>query len=440
MTPLHHASLSLTSVLALLAISGCSVSPGDVFANESGSSHASDRASALEVEPPAPAPGAAPTTVWLAADADDKAFQAAIDAARDHLAKNPTAHYRIELPAGDFHLVKTRSNARGVLDVSNILSRDAGATGSLVIAGRGPAHTRIVTERDAIAIYGHRMHHVHFEKIHFAKDARKVTQGTVVAVQAGALEIDIDEGFPAPESIIDTSWGFGKYVRRYERRASGPRVLDEGKWPVQFAWVSATPVPSNGRRYRFDLVRKNITPYYAKGDFLAIKAKHGGDAYKFFDGSDIAFEDVHWSDEARGAFRNVDGVQIRRCRVLRPAPVVIDGMAHAYAISTPAGGPQIGNPCDRVTTGHVVTDSVIVATGDDGVALFNTESSYVARNRVVDSFGRGIVLYDSPNVPYDTTNELVRSPFLRVDPSVGGQGVKTCPATPAPDGGDATDE
>jgi hypothetical protein len=156
------------------------------------------------------------------------------------------------------------------------------------------------------------------------------------------------------------------------------------------------------------LKRRGELAPYRTGDLVGIKSKETGNVYWFFQGSDITFEDVHWTRKSRGVFRGgIDRVRFTRCVVDRGPDV----QGQTPCLSTPDGGPQIGQPNDPSTQDNWVENCRFVATGDDSIAFFNA-SGTVRGNSVRDSFGRGILLVNSPDALVED-NQVVRCPVLR---------------------------
>ena len=133
---------------------------------------------------------------------------------------------------------------------------------------------------------------------------------------------------------------------------------------------------------------RGSTPPFSVGDQLGVKSKHGEQAYVFRKCRNVTFERVRWTQESRGVFKEVERVVIRNCAILR-APAI-----HGVVpfLSTPGGGPQIGQPSLSHGGGaHFVADNNFVGTGDDAIAFFNVRSATARRNRVADPFNRGIL-------------------------------------------------
>jgi hypothetical protein len=178
----------------------------------------------------------------------------------------------------------------------------------------------------------------------------------------------------------------------------------------QLAWVNADQLSGYLSRWVFHLKRERVVANYQPGDLVAVKSKHGGQAYKFETGQEITFRRVLWTDVARGVFRRVDRVTIEDCEIQRSPP--INGQEPALA--TPGGGPQIGQPNDPGTRGNLVKGLHAEGRGDDSIACFNCINTLFEGNYVADSFARGILLYRSPDVRL-VGNNLIRSAVQKKD-------------------------
>ena len=126
-------------------------------------------------------------------------------------------------------------------------------------------------------------------------------------------------------------------------------------------------------------------------------------------GSDFVFEDVKWTQESRGVFRDgFDKIRITRCVIARsPA---LDGQVPC--LSTPDGGPQLSTLLPGSTSGNLVEDCNFTATGDDSIAFYHTTGT-IRNCRVSDSFARGILVCDSASTQLEN-NTLIRSVLLKI--------------------------
>jgi len=215
------------------------------------------------------------------------------------------------------------------------------------------------------------------------------------------VTLAIDAGLPTPADLVDPT-PIGHYLRQCSAEAlSFPATNNE-----QQAWTSATRGADG--LWRFALKRA-AAPSWKVGDTIAVKSKHGGNAYWFYGGHDVTFQRVRWLDESRGTFRGgMSRVRILDDRIDRTP----DAAGRKPCLATSDGGPQIGHPDDPPTTDVLVQGNDFEGTGDDAIALFNA-SGVVAGNRVADSFARGILLFRSEGVEL-RGNDVERSPVLHV--------------------------
>lgn len=336
----------------------------------------------------------------------------AIEEARTSLRTLPGSSFTIRIPTGTFDV--TGLPGRGqAQDASIDVSRVHACPGTLTIKGEGPDRTTLITHQELNGVVGRNADCVTIADLTFTKPRVKTTQGRVVSATPDALVLEIPKGFPRPSEILPTKREYGpngsevvrRWLRRYVETPEGSQI-DESQ--PQVAWSEAAPDPQNPDRWRFSLVaRRGVR--FAAGDLIGVKSKHGGEAYRFNGGSRITFRNIRWTLETRGVFRKVDNVTIDQCSILRPPP--INGVGFLMASSS--GGPQIGQPADpTVTVGHVADGNHFEATGDDSF-MFAHAAGVARNNRLVDSFARGMLIYDSPNFQVGEDNVTLRAPIVR---------------------------
>ncbi len=337
--------------------------------------------------------------------------------ARASLERAPGSSYTIRLPAGTFDLAGL-DNVSGGATID--LSRIDACPGMLTIAGQGMNNTTIITDDRLIGIAGRQTSCVTIADLTMSRRKPDATQGVVVAATPESVTVDIPVGFPDPVSLMpeervvnrDGRETIRRYLKKYAPSPEGPRAIPD---QIQAMWQSATRVPGGPNRWRIDLVIRGRMPEYRPGDLLGIKSKNGFDAYRFIGGENITFRGVRWMMETRGVFRRVDNVTIENCSIVRPPP--INGVRFAMASST--GGPQIGQPTDPMTQGHLVTGNDFAATGDDAL-LFAHANGVVRDNRISDTWGSAMRIYESPGLEVGN-NVLIRSRILReVDDKLEG--------------------
>ena len=136
---------------------------------------------------------------------------------------------------------------------------------------------------------------------------------------------------------------------------------------------------------------------------VAIKVKHGGQAYHFIDCDDVAFERVRWLGHSRGIFAGCSNVVLRDTRVERAN--------RRLALATNGGGPQV-NHCTNLTISNHTSEN----TGDDALGLFHVRGGSVTGCTIRDSFDTGIKLCDV-DASVDVSGNLVeRCPLFRTRP------------------------
>ncbi len=317
---------------------------------------------------------------------------------------NPRQTVVIDLPVGNFDLSKD-IKGHGTIDVSGVQPAPGGW---LIFRGAGAAKTILTFNRDVTWIYGMQTNRVVFQNMQMTGHRPAVSQGYVVSVGLGRVVLDIPSGFPSPGEIYNPGRiSGGRWLRQYTNSKTDPRMIEDPVIPMnrQVGWDSTTQIA--GGRWQMNLTKPNLVAPYHPGDLIGITSKQTGNNYYFFQSSDIIFDHVQWKVKSRGVFcGGTSRVTFSNCRIDRSEPI----NGQTQCLSTPDGGPQLGQPEDLPSTGHRVENCVFVATGDDSVAFFKASGS-ITNTRIRDSFGRGIVLYQSPNVTL-TNNEVVRCPIL----------------------------
>jgi len=223
--------------------------------------------------------------------------------------------------------------------------------------------------------------------------------------ESGQGLIDVSNIRPAVnERLIFKGKGSSRTTLIFDDSRTDPQLIQTNN--SQIAWADA--VCLGGRRWRIALKKRHFQPPYSEGDLIGIKSKKGGQAYWFYCGADILFRDVKWTHKTRGVFRGgFNKVRFENCITERAPP--INGQTPCLA--APGGGPQIGQPHDLRTDGHVVKSCRFGALGDDAVAFFNAAGEIRDCN-ISDAFARGILLYKSPDAIL-TNNTVLRCPVIR---------------------------
>ncbi len=320
--------------------------------------------------------------------------------ARRHFATKPDDVVILHFPPGVYGLSTDGLDTAGI-DVSRVRPS---AIGRLILQGAGMAATTLVFDSHHDELLGRASFHVSFVGMHFTIGHMTVSQGHVVAIEPGAVIVRIEDGFPTPGDLFNPASDRGRYLRRCDDRSAPPHISNDAG-NTQVAWQNAAQL--SGRDWRIE-IRPTAGTSFRVGDLLAIKSKGTeGGAYRFIGGADIVFDDVAWSRITRGVFRGVNNVKILNSAIWRDPPV----NGHLACLSSAAGGPQIGQPNDPPTTGDVVKNFTASGTGDDALAFFNA-SGEISGVHIQDSFARGILLYESPNVSLNNIR-AERAPVLR---------------------------
>lgn len=331
----------------------------------------------------------------------------------------------------------------------------------LIVAGAGMYDTTLVTRthnNDVIHAHpGHGRSHdpmwrrVSFENMTFAREGQTTTQGRLLAADEHGIELEISEGFPQLDEVMvnmpaKPSLWFRRYVvaanasgeprlvtDRYNNAYWKPRINQQVSFACcntsnatcqhsASAWVcpAVERLPGSNRKWRLSVKKwpTNETQRYQEAlrdpsQRIAIKVKHGGQAYHLQQGDDVAFLNVRWLGHSRGAVIDTSNVLFRNTRVDRLPPPAVG--SEVPLLASNAGGPQIlGNsqPVFNLT----VVNHTSTATGDDSLALFNVRTGLIAGCHIKDAFGRGIVMCSSSAVQV-SGNELARNPLFWVNAS-----------------------
>lgn len=324
----------------------------------------------------------------------------AIDEARHHFHfVNPVDTFVIKLPAGT-HTIVPPAGTDKCIDITGINPKPGGR---FVLRGAGMDQTIIVTPEEPIGLYGVGMDRVTVSDIHFTRDAQMTTQGHVVEVGPGYIDIRIQPGFPSIPEVYDGEVK-ARDVRVYSDDPANPRVI---RRLPKVSWKTYTHLGDDvWRLHRYAV--KQVAPF-KPGQLLGVRSKYGGQPYRLSHGDDSRFERVKWTRRIRGIFINVDNVQIVDCRIERPPAI----QGQVPVLSGNGGGPQIWGKSGHAVHGVVATGNVFRGTGDDSLGLFNVASGHVAGNKIIDSFARGILLNNSPDVVL-ADNRLIRAPLQYV--------------------------
>lgn len=352
------------------------------------------------------APGSGASTERVLKTVTQQSIAQAIAEGTTYLRSHPGANFTIRLPAGRFDLARGSRATEASIDLSRINA----CPGRLTIDGAGMDKTTLVRQDDVIGMTGRNTHCVTISDLGFTQNRFETSQGTVVAADTRQVTLDIPTGFPTPGELMPAKSEIGRngkevvrrFLRKYRMTPSGPQILEN---EPQAIWAKAQRAGGAANRWTLTLVAKANNPVFRRGDLVGIKSKLGSQAYRFIGGDRITLERVRWARDSRGVFRRVNNVTVQECVIDRPAP--INGVR--FLLSTSDGGPQVGQPTDPMTSGHLVQNNTFVATGDDGILLARATGT-VRNNRVTDSFARGIILVGSPNAKLQG-NILTRAPL-----------------------------
>ncbi|MCP5536876.1 MAG: hypothetical protein H7A51_11680 [Akkermansiaceae bacterium] len=321
----------------------------------------------------------------------------AVKDAKSHFNKSPNDVIMLEFDKGTFSL-EDNSDSMGTIDLSGV---KPGPEGRLVFQGKGMDETVLVFGDNKHAIFGRDVYRVTFADMHMTRKNYTVSQGLVIETSPGKVMLEIQRGFPTPAMIFNPQSDQGRYLRRYTNSRNDPHLIEADNH--QIPWVRARHL--RGRLWEIEFKRKSHVANYPKGALIGIKSKHGGQTYWLSKGSDFIFNSVKWTQKTRGVFRGgFQKVQILHCVTDRSPP--INGQTPCLA--APGGGPQIGQPNDPTSSGHLVNQCRFIASGDDAVAFFNS-TGIIRGCYIRDAFCRGILVANGPATVLEK-NTLIRCP------------------------------
>jgi hypothetical protein len=339
--------------------------------------------------------------------ASARGIQDAVGAAKIHFDSAPNDVVILEFEKGSFWL-EDSGPSKGTIDLSGI---KPGPNGRLIFQGKGMDSTTLVFADNKHALYGRDVHRVTFADMHMTRKDYTVSQGLVVEVAPGRVTLDVHPGFPTPDMIFDHFSRQGRFLRRYTNSVTDPEIIEEDN--EQIPWTRCVHI--DGRWWQLELRQTKKVANYSKGDLIGIKSKHSkgdaefdGQAYWFFSGSDFLFQSVKWTHKSRGVFRGgFEKVQIVDCVIDRAAAI----SGQTPCLATPGGGPQIGQPNDPATSGHLVKNCRFIAPGDDAVGFFNATGK-ISGCYIRDSFVRGVIVANAPKTVLEN-NTVIRCPVQK---------------------------
>ena len=311
----------------------------------------------------------------------------------------------------------------------------------LVLAGADDGSTEVLLSQDldqhVAEIPGVWMRNsvgVTIRNLSFNWPRMTVSQGRVTRVDPAAATVDIaiEAGYPGPDRIVDLH-NFsdqGRYLHRFDvdvDPATGavlacrlhPDDFDSAGAiePTQLAWRGDDLQQVAPGVWRLTITNFQNGPI-AVGDYVGIKSKSGLNAYDVRNSALVTFDTVTWHRRSRGVFggasnggpHGVTAVKVAHSAIL---PDAMTGYA-APCLSTPDGGPQVGQP-GFPSAGHLITNNDFVSAGDDALAFFDASDATVANNTIVDAFSNRGVLFRFSAATTVTT-----------PPTQGGSGFSVC--------------
>jgi hypothetical protein len=329
--------------------------------------------------------------------------------AKAHFFTNPDDKIIVTINAGTYSI-----GGNGKDGIAFKQGFQPGSNGRLIFKGAGMNLTKLLfkdTRQDMI--HGKNVYRITFQDMHMARVGYTVTQGLVVAVSLGEIDIAIQDGFPTPLELFDETNNQGRFFRRYTNSTDDPLVIQENNKQVPWGYRDKKPcLPKhlNGNIWRFYLNNKTLLlSNYKVGDLVGMKSKHEGETYWFYGGGDVVFENIKWTGSSRGLVRNgFSNLTLRGCRIERGAPI----NGQMPCLSTPSGGPQMNQPAYPTSSNMIVENCFIDSPGDDCVAFFNVDGGKVINCALRNSFARGILITNKAKNICLENNNVENNPVL----------------------------
>lgn len=340
-------------------------------------------------------------------------FAKVIEKARTFFDKFPEATLVIRIEAGTYKIGGDPTKL--AIDLTKGFT--PGTTGRLIFRGAGMNKTKLVfTNPGRFYLKGEKIYRIEFRDIHFARPFRTATQGTVVRVNKGSIDVRLHKGFPSPIKIFHTG-GAGRYLRRYTNSKTDPQIILDNNEQIPFGKPNRElkkPERLYGRVYRIFLNNENLVlKHYKKGEYVGIKSRNSGNAFWFLRGKNLTFRNVKWTGSTRGLVRGgFDNLKIINCRLERGEP--INGQVPCLASST--GGIQVNQPGDGESTGTIINRFYCDSPGDDCLAFFNVNGAKVYNSVFKNSFARGVLLTKEAKDVCFANSELINNPIKTGNP------------------------
>ena len=230
------------------------------------------------------------------------------------------------------------------------------------------------------------------------------SQGVVTDVGDYFVDIIINtDKYPEIESIFNPVSKSGRFLRKYKIVNNECQLLDQED-NKQVVWNSFEKMSDNVTRLHLmkDQARHHN---FSVGDLIGVKSKCCGVRRNVIDvcgGDDVKLRNILLSRQSRMVIRcGLSNIFISNISIVKEHD--------DQCLSTPGGGPQLGQPGDDDIENVVVSNVRAENTGDDSVALFNVVRGAVIENCFIsDSFARGILLRNSVETVL-VNNSLERS-------------------------------
>jgi hypothetical protein len=253
----------------------------------------------------------------------------------------------------------------------------------------------------------------------FTRASDMTTYGILqTIVNDHVADISIPANMPDLLTVYDPTQSSGRYARRY----LPDFTLNQATTNTQAAWsfpLAAGPIPNpptniGPRLWQVPVKHSISSKGWVVGDILGLKSKHGGvSVLRVSFCTNVLVGGVSMHESSRCVFTDCTNLILTGWNILRPPDEIL---------TTNEGGPQ----CVGCT--NVLVDTYVAQNpGDDALAFFSYQpppdpvlgplppipsTGFVRNVKVNDGFGRGILLWTTPNVAIDQSCVIVNCPIL----------------------------
>ena len=150
--------------------------------------------------------------------------------------------------------------------------------GRLVLQGAGMEETILEVDPHHTLLTGHEVERLTIRDLQFRRSQELTSQGTVVEVGKGFVNLLITPEFPGLDAIYDNTSSTGRYIRKYQNVDGSCEIVEEKN--QQVPWRDYQQVAE--REWRVLLNQENKVVDYQEGQLVGIKSKCCGNGHNAF--------------------------------------------------------------------------------------------------------------------------------------------------------------